>query len=696
MNILQILPELNVGGVETGTIDLSKYLTNQGRKIIVVSNGGELVKDLENLNIIHYKLPVHKKSLFTIIRMIKELSRIIKKENIKIVHARSRVPAWIAFFACRKTGAVFITTCHGFYSRHFFSRVMGWPKIIICPSQVIARHMIDDFGVPHERIRVIPRGVDLERFSFKGCEEKLKDKFIVGIVGRLTPLKGHAFFLKAMQKVVRSFPFMKVWIIGDAPENKQVYKEELQMLTRRYGLSNYVEFLGKRRDIPQLIEKMNLLVLSTVTEEAFGRVILEAEAVGTPVVATRVGGVIDIIEDKVNGMLVPPKDPEAMADAIIEVLKNQSLAKSLIENGRKIVEEKFSLKLMAEKTIKVYEELSSDLRILVIKISSLGDVVLATPSIRALRNKFPQAKLFCLVDKNNRQVIERSPYLDGIITCDFKEKDKGLQGLLNIAAELRRYCFDIVVDLQNSRKSHILAFLSGALKRYGYNNKKFSFLLNYRVKKNPLILAPVEHQFQTLELLGINSKDTHLEIWPSKEDEEYINKILSTEWLSYKEPLIGINLAASSSWLTKCWPIEKISMLCDKLSEKNMRSIITGTEEDLPLLEKLLKLTKSKPLNFVGKTTILQLACLIRKCSAFVSADSAPLHVAAAVNVPIVALFGPTSPERHMPPAKKFAIINHNIECSPCYKPECRDNICLRNISTDEVFSAIERLIQKN
>ena len=149
MNILQILPELNVGGVETGTLDLAKYLVRSGHKAVVVSNGGELVKELESCGAIHYRLPVHKKSLLSIIRMVSRLSEIIRQERIDIVHARSRVPAWIAFFAARKTNTVFITTCHGYYKKHPLSEVMGWAKRVIVLSNVIARHMIDDFGVPY-------------------------------------------------------------------------------------------------------------------------------------------------------------------------------------------------------------------------------------------------------------------------------------------------------------------------------------------------------------------------------------------------------------------------------------------------------------------------------------------------------------------------------------------------------------------
>jgi glycosyltransferase involved in cell wall biosynthesis len=164
MNILQILPELNVGGVETGTIDLSRYLVTNGHRSIVVSNGGVLVERLEKNSGVHYKLPVHKKNLWTMLRMIPKVRKIILSEKIDIVHARSRVPAWIAFFACRGTEAEFITTAHGFYKSHAFSQIMGWSKYVIVPSESIGRYMIENYKVPSHNIRCIPRIIDLERF----------------------------------------------------------------------------------------------------------------------------------------------------------------------------------------------------------------------------------------------------------------------------------------------------------------------------------------------------------------------------------------------------------------------------------------------------------------------------------------------------------------------------------------------------
>ncbi len=285
MNILQILPELNVGGVETGTLDLAKYLVRLGHKAVVVSAGGSLVKDLEAQGAIHYQLPVHKKSIFSVIKTIPRLVEIIKKEEIDIVHARSRVPAWAAYFAARSAKTVFITTCHGYYKKHPFSYVMGWAKLVIVLSNCIARHMIEDFGVPHERIRLIPRSVDLEKFKYLSPDKKRGKEFNIGIIGRITPLKGHLYFIKAMAKVARVVPQIKIWIVGEAPSSRQAYKEQIQVLVRRLGLAHCTEFLGTQRNIPEILSNLDLVVLATTTHEAFGRVIIEAQAAG----ATKAG-----------------------------------------------------------------------------------------------------------------------------------------------------------------------------------------------------------------------------------------------------------------------------------------------------------------------------------------------------------------------------------------------------------------------
>ena len=226
MKILQILPEMNVGGVERGTMDLARYLAEHGHQSIVVSNGGTLVPTLEAQGTRHYTLPVHDKNIFVMQDCVKELERIIREEKVDIVHARSRVPAWIAYFACRRTEAEFLTTCHGYYSRHPLSHIMGWGKRVIVISEIIGRHMIENFHVQPENIRLIPRSVNLERFAFRERQPG-QSSFVVTIVGRITPLKGHTFFLKAMVKVIRQMPYVRARVVGEAPPNKQAYKESL-------------------------------------------------------------------------------------------------------------------------------------------------------------------------------------------------------------------------------------------------------------------------------------------------------------------------------------------------------------------------------------------------------------------------------------------------------------------------------------
>jgi lipopolysaccharide heptosyltransferase II len=697
MNILQILPELNVGGVETGTLDLARHLVRLNHKAVVVSAGGELVQELEAAGAIHYTLPVNKKSGFAIYKLIPRLAEIITREQIDIVHARSRVPAWIAYFACRRTRAVFITTCHGYYDLHPFSRVMGWSKRVIVLSQVIARRMIDDFGVPLEKIRLVPRSVDMEKFKFLSPEKKRGREFNVGVIARLSPLKGHAYFIKAMARVSRSIPRLKIWIVGDAPRRRQAYKEEIQVLVKRLGLWHCTEFLGTQRDIPQIMSQLDLLVLPTTTHEAFGRVVIEAQASGVPVVATQVGGVIDIIDDKETGLLVPPADPNSMSAAILEVYKDTALVQRLAENAYKKVQSHYTLDLMVKNTLDVYKDALSCSKILIIKLSSLGDIILSTAGLRAIRQRFKEnARISFLVGSDSKDVLLRCPYIDELLVADFKNKDRGFKGLLALGTSLRKKDFDIVIDLQNNRKSHLLSFLSLCPDRYGYANKKGAFLLNHRVRDEGTPLDPVSHQFRILKMLGIDLVDPRLELWPTQEDQDTIDEMLKAQWLAANQRIVGINLSASRRWETKNWPVSHIARVCEELSRRDLRVVVTGTLHDLARAEELINMVKTvKPINACGKTTINQLACLIKKCACFISVDTSALHVASAVQTPLVALFGPTDPARHMPLSKDSVVIKKDVSCAPCYKPQCkRRRVCMELITPEEVLEAVDKLIK--
>jgi lipopolysaccharide heptosyltransferase II len=686
MRILQILPELNVGGVETGTVDLAKYLVENGHQSFVISNGGRLVEDLEKSGSRHFCLPVHKKSLSSL-KLIKRVRAIIVENKIDIVHARSRVPAWIAYFACRGTDASFITTCHGFYKSRIFSRVMGWAKFIIVPSEVIGRHMIEDFHVPPESIRRIPRSVDTSRFALSKKEKKGDPVKTIAIIGRITPLKGHTFFLQAMAKVVRQHPYARIWVIGDAPANKKNYLQEVHALVKRLGLTKNVEFMGNRKDVAQLLTEVDVLVLSTVTQEAFGRVILEAQAIGVPVVATNVGGVVDIIDQERTGLLVMPKDPLSMARAVLRLLEDKMLAQRLVAAAKEKILQEFTLDIMASRTVAVYEELLRSMRILVIKLSSIGDVVLAVPSLKAIRQKFPKAHLCVLVGRQARKVLRRCPYIDEMIIYDYDQNDSGILGLLKTAHKLRKFRFDKVIDFQNSRKSHWLTFCCLPRESYGYD-RKWGFLLTHRMANVEKHIPPVDHQFQLLASVGIDKPaDVKLELWPSAKEEQRIEEIFNAAWLSKANNVVGINIAASDKWPTKNWPVEYMAKLCDLLASQHIRVVVTGLEKDKQKFRELSALTKAKPVDCIGRTDILELAVLIKRCKVFITPDSAPLHVAAAVGVPTIAFFGPTSSARHVPPAEKLVVLDRKLACAPCYSSRCHilTHACMKDISPEEV-----------
>ena len=698
VNVLQVLPELNVGGVETGTVDLAKWLNRNGHKAVVVSGGGRLIKQLESFGIRHYQLNVDRKSPFSVLPTIKALKEVIKKEDIQIVHARSRIPALIAFFAARATRAIFITTAHGYYRKHSLSGIMGWGRFVIVASNVMARHMMEDFKVPFDRIRLVPRGVDLTKYPFIQRATQRGVVNTIGMIGRITPLKGHSYFLKSIAIILRAMPHIKVLIVGDAPKGKEKYVDELKLLSRRLGIANAVEFVGSSENITEVFKRLDALVLSSIVPEGFGRVIIEAQASGVPVVATRVGGVVDIVEDGVNGLLVYPKDPTSLADGIIRILKDRRLAQKLTQQARKDVEKKFTLEKMCQDTFKIYEEALTAQNILVIKISAIGDVILSIPSLRAIRQKFPKANIKVMVGLKARNSLKGCPYINDIIVCDFEGKDKGLFGLLRLAAILRRHHFDIVMDLQNNRKSHLLSFLSFSPLRFGYKNGKLSFLLNRGIKDTKGPLGPIEHQFRVLNSIGASSDDKHLELWPSKEDEVWARGFLDSNWIGTTQLLIGINMGASERWATKRWPVSNIAKLCDELAKKfRARVIITGIRKDIKTAKKLSDMTKSKPIIACGKTNITQLAALMKHCKVFITGDSAPIHVATAIGVPFVALFGPTDPKRHLVSFENGIVLKKDLRCSPCYKSRCLLNYrCMKRINVDEVVGAVRKMLESD
>jgi lipopolysaccharide heptosyltransferase II len=332
-------------------------------------------------------------------------------------------------------------------------------------------------------------------------------------------------------------------------------------------------------------------------------------------------------------------------------------------------------------------------RILVIKLSAIGDAILAVPSFKALKKKFPTSYIVCLAGKEARDIFARCPYIDELIVCDFKDKDRGLKGLFRVARRIFRRRFDFCVDFQNNKMSHLLGYATGAGRRYGYDNGKASFLINKKIKDDGAAMDPVAHQFRVLGMLGISYAGETLELWPSEEDKAVAVRLLRDQgWKN--EPLVGLNIGASPRWLSKRWPVRHIVELCEILEARGVRVVLTGSSADAAAAEKVLKRMKARPYCVVARTTLMQLAALIRSCDVYVTGDSAPMHMAAAMQIPLVALFGPTEANRHLAPSEASLVLQKG--CSACYKDVCRKktHVCMEEILPQDVVEAVERLIR--
>lgn len=696
MKVMQLLPALELGGTERGVMDLAKAMKKEGHEVVVVSSGGSLVAELQRIGIPHYGLPVHQKSLASLF-LVEELVKIIQRERVDILHARSRVPAWLGWLAARKTGIPFITTCHGHYSNHPMSAVMGWGKRVIVASHAIGRRMIDEFNVPLDRIRLIPRGVDLSQFTFSFAKfEKHKGPLQIIHIGRFSPAKGQVEFLKAIHLLRSRLPHFEVRIVGSEGRGKHRYTDLMEKTVHQFGLESCVKILPPTRDVAGLLAESDLLVLSSLIPEPFGRVIIEAGAVGTPVAATWLGGVPDIIDPNENGLLFPPNNIPAMAEAMYELLTDREKAKTFAVKLRKKVEEKFNLEQMVRKTLEVYQAVRKRRRILVIKLGAMGDLILVVPSLRMLRERFPDASITLLVDRKLAPIVSACPYFDDMILVD-RKKLSNIFYLLRTARRVRREGFDMSVDLHNNKWTHLLAYLGGAVQRFGFGRGRWGFLLNRPDKTFEVGDSPLRHQFRVLSKTGVTQFDDTLELWPEPGSLEKANEMICLLEPGASTRIIGFVMGSSAHWPSKRWPADSFVALAKRLFEKyDARIVLIGSPDEADLARPFYSFGPGKILDLIGKTAMEELPAFFKRFHLVVTGDTAPLHIAAAMNVPIVALFGPTDAKRHAPPGKQIDVLAHHLPCQPCYEGVCKakePKACLTHISVEEVFEHCQRVL---
>lgn len=329
----------------------------------------------------------------------------------------------------------------------------------------------------------------------------------------------------------------------------------------------------------------------------------------------------------------------------------------------------------------------------------IGDMVLLTPALRSLKNKFPNCKMTMLVLPLVSELMSRNPYLDEIITYDKNKTQKGFQEMRKMANELKSRHFDTAIILHpNSVKSAILAYMSGIPNRIGTKLIGNQFFLTTKIKRRRNI-HEIERYLDIISPIVGTGLDDKLEFWGIEQtDENFADEVLKDKEES--DLIIGLNV--STTWQTKMWRIDRFAKLAETLNNQYGATIIlTGSKSDIQLGEKITEFLSGSSeyiINLIGKTTLWQLGAIIKRCDIYVTCDSGPMHISAGLGTRTVALFGPTDPVRHRPYGYGHVIVKKDIKCSPCYKRECKykNSVCMEAIYVNDVMESIHPMIFTN
>ena len=363
MKVIQILPELNTGGVERGTLEIGKYLVEQGHESLVISNGGRLVEQLESEGSRHITLPVHQKRLSSV-KQVKVLRRLFEEERPDILHLRSRLPAWLAWLAWRKmdplTRPRLVTTVHGMYSVNLYSKIMTKGEAVICVSNSVKDYVLKNYpDVPENKLTVIHRGVDSAQYPY-GFQPKpewlakwqhdtpqLAGKYVITLPGRITRWKGPLDFIQVIATLkARGLPAHGL-LVGEPHPKKLEFLEEVKAAIKTADLEHDITLVGHRSDLREIMAVSDVVISCSTDPEAFGRVTLEALAIGKPVAGYAHGGVGEQLRALLPEGKIPPHNIQQLEERLNEWHTNPSFP---------LKQNPFTRKAMLEMTMYAYQK----------------------------------------------------------------------------------------------------------------------------------------------------------------------------------------------------------------------------------------------------------------------------------------------------------------------------------------------------
>jgi glycosyltransferase involved in cell wall biosynthesis len=378
LKVLQVIPKLGYGGAETGCYDIAHYLPENNCESFIVTSGGELLKFIDKKKVKVIRLPVHSKNPILILLNSIALIGIILFNNISIVHARSRAPAWSCLLATKITGRKFVTTFHGTYNfsgkiKKFYNSIMVRSNLIIAGSNFIFSHIKENYSKyldEKQKLLVIFRGINVDYFDsttkLESDEKKLlkkweieKDKKIILLPGRLTAWKGQEVFIEAINlvNIELGYEAFNVVILG-SDQGRDLYKKKLIRLTEQYRMTKQVKFIDHCKDMALAYKISDIVVSASIEPEAFGRVAVEAQSMEKPIIASNIGGSNETVVDEKTGFLFDSNNAKSLSEKIIKILSmDKTSLKSIGTEARKNIIQKFNVEKMCFSTYSEYKRI---------------------------------------------------------------------------------------------------------------------------------------------------------------------------------------------------------------------------------------------------------------------------------------------------------------------------------------------------
>lgn len=346
------------------------------------------------------------------------------------------------------------------------------------------------------------------------------------------------------------------------------------------------------------------------------------------------------------------------------------------------------------------------MNILIVKLSAIGDVIHTLPALNAVRKHYPDASITWLVEEDAAPLVQGHKALDRVLVSKRKRWLKALRSVsfLNTIKEvygfikvLRDTRYDMILDFQALLKSGILISLARGRRKIGFGkgleHMEHSYIfLNERIPAVDMEIHALSRAMMLLNAVGIPTKKIEYNLPISNHDRKKIDDLIKQHGISGEKSLIAINPIAK--WETKLWPSEQFAELADMLIDRyDLKIVFTGGIKDYSIIQTIKSSMKGQAINFVGKTTLTELAALYEKAALVISTDTGPMHLAAAIGTPVVALFGPTAPWRTGPYGKGHQIITAGLECGPCFKRQCEATDCMSKISVMQVFDGVKKML---